>query len=131
MATATDNDSGIETSGMLFGSSPSKNNESGKKTTGKSSESSTSKGTNVVEVLDYNVAFPQLVPAGKANAHTLPSSAFPLTSNGNNSAGAMANTTTSLYSASKDDEDRRRKMALYATSTVTKIVSFIPLISRY
>lgn len=112
MATAMDNDSGIETSGMPFGSSTSKKND-------------------VDEVPDYNVLFPQLVPADSNRTHTFFPSAFPLASNGNNSAGAMANTTTSLYTTNKNDEDRRRKMAIHASSATTKIVSFITLISLY
>ena len=115
MATAMDNDSGIETSGMPFGSS-------------------TSKKKNVNEVPDYNDAFPQLVPAAQLDSnrtHTFFPSAFPLASNGNNSAGATANTTTSLYTTSKNDEDRRRKMAIHASSATTKIVSLVTLISLY
>ena len=113
MATAMDNDSSREnlrneTSGMPFGST-------------------TSKKKDIDEVPDYNEAFPQLIPAGQIDvnrAHTFfPSSAFPLASNGNNSTGAMASTTTSLYATNKNDEDRRRKMAIYASSATTKIVS--------
>lgn len=115
MATAMDNDSSRETlrnetSGMSFGSTTSKKKE-------------------MDEVPDYNEAFPQLIPAGQTNvnrAHTFfPSSAFPLASNGNTSTGAMASTTTSAYTTNKTDEDRRRKMAIHASSATTKIVSFV------
>jgi hypothetical protein len=89
--------------------------------------STTSKKNDFDDTPDYNEAFPQLKSAGQAYANrsnTFFTSPFPSSSNGNNPAGAMANTTTSLYSATKNDEDRRRKMAIHATSATTKIVSY-------
>jgi rRNA processing protein Krr1/Pno1 len=98
-------------------------------TTGMVLGSSTSKKTDSDEVPDYNEAFPQLISAGQVDvnrANTFFSSAFPLSSNGNNSTGAMANTTTSLYSSTKNDEDRRRQMAIHASSATTKIIEIPP-----
>jgi transcription antitermination factor NusA-like protein len=91
--------------------------------------SSTSKKSNFDEVPDYNEAFPQLISAGHMTnnrSNTFFSSPFPLSSNGNNSQGAMANTTTSLYSSTKNDEDRRRKLAIHASSATTKIIEIPP-----
>jgi hypothetical protein len=113
MATAMDNnytrENGLnDTTGMVLGSSKSKKSD-------------------VDEVPDYNEAFPQLISAGHVDvnrANTFFSSAFPLSSNGNNSTGAMANTTSSLYSSTKTDEDRRRQLAIHASSATTKIVSY-------
>jgi hypothetical protein len=91
------------------------------------SSSSTSKKPDSDDVPDYNEAFPQLrsstgqVDINRSN--TFFTSAFPSSSQGNNSTGAMANTTTSLHSAAKNDEERRRKMAIHASSATTKIVS--------
>ncbi len=87
---------------------------------------STSKKTDGDDVPDYNEAFPQLISAGHVDinrSNTFFSSPFPSSSNGNNSTGAMANTTTSLYSATQNDEDRKRKWAIHASSSTTKIVS--------
>lgn len=78
------------------------------------------------EVPDYNEAFPQLISAGQVSnnrSNTFFSTPFPSSSNGNNSASAMANTTTSLYSNAKADEERKRKLAIHASSATTKIVS--------
>ena len=86
--------------------------------------SSASKKVDGDDVPDYNEAFPQLRSAGPADgnrSNTFFSSTFP--SNGSNSNNAMASTTSSMYSAAKNDEDRRRKMALHASSVTTKIVS--------
>ncbi len=99
-------------------------------TTGMVLGSSTSKKPDSDEVPDYNEAFPQLISAGQVDvnrANTFFSSPFPLSSNGNNSTGAMASTTTSLYSSGKNDEDRRRQMAIHASSATTKIVSLFSL----
>jgi len=90
--------------------------------------SSTSKKNAFDDVPDYNEAFPQLRSAGpvdSSRSNTFFSTAFPSSSlsNGNNSTGAMANTTTSLYSSTKNDEDRKRKLAIHASSVTTKIVS--------
>lgn len=89
--------------------------------------SSVSKKTEIDDVPDYNEAFPQLISTGHVDinrSNTFFSSSFPSSSTGNNATGAMANTTTALYSQAKIDEDRRRKMAIHASSTTTKIVSF-------
>lgn len=97
-------------------------------TTGLAMPSSTApKKSDADDVPDYNEAFPQLRSAGKVDANrsnTFFSSPFPSASNGNSSAGAMANTTTSAYSAVKNEEERRRTMAIHASSSTTKIVSY-------
>ncbi|CAF1136023.1 unnamed protein product [Adineta steineri] len=93
------------------------------------SPSTTSKKNDVDDVPDYNEAFPQLRSAGQVDANrsnTFFSTAFPTSSNGNNSTGAMANTTTSLHSSAKTDEERRRKMAIHASSATTKIIEIPP-----
>ncbi|CAF1554582.1 unnamed protein product [Adineta ricciae] len=87
------------------------------------------KKTDADDVPDYNEAFPQLRSAGKVDANrsnTFFSSPFPSASNGNSSAGAMANTTTSVYSAAKNEEERRRTMAIHASSATTKIIEIPP-----
>ncbi|CAF0936918.1 unnamed protein product [Rotaria sp. Silwood1] len=95
-----------------------------------SSSSSVSKKTDIDDVPDYNEAFPQLVSsAGHVDinrSNTFFSSSFPSKSHGNNSTGAMANTTTSLYSTTKSDEERRRAMAIHASSVTTKIIEIPP-----
>jgi hypothetical protein len=87
----------------------------------------TSKKTDVDEVPDYNEAFPQLRSAGQGDVNrssTFFSTPFPSSSaNGNNSTGAMGNTTTAMHSAAKTEEGWRRTMAMHASSTTTKIVS--------
>lgn len=90
----------------------------------KATTSSVSKKPDTDDVPDYNEAFPQLISAGHLDINR-PNSLFssPFPANGSNTTGAMANTTTSLYSSTKADEDRRRKMAIHASSVTTKIVS--------
>jgi rRNA processing protein Krr1/Pno1 len=92
--------------------------------------STTTKKTDTDDAPDYNEAFPQLISAGQVNknngSNTFFSSPFPFSTNGNNSTGAMANTTTSLHSATKNDEDRRRQMAIHASSATTKIIEIPP-----
>lgn len=97
-------------------------------TTTTTTTSSKSQKKDFDEVPDYNEAFPQLTSAGQVSnnrSNTFFSSPFPSSSsNGNNSTGAMANTTTSLYSNAKTDEERKRKLAIHASSVTTKIVSY-------
>ncbi|CAF4114999.1 unnamed protein product [Rotaria magnacalcarata] len=93
-----------------------------------SKTSSVSKKIEIDEVPDYNEAFPQLMSAAGHvdinRSNTFFSTSFPsASSNGNNSTSAIGNTTTSLFSTTKADEDRRRKMAIHASSVTTKIVS--------
>jgi hypothetical protein len=96
-------------------------------TTGLVVGSTISKKMDIEDVPDYNEAFPQLISAGQVDINrpnTFFSSPFPSSSsNANNSTGVMANTTTSLYSTAKTDEERRRQLAIHASSVTTKIVS--------
>lgn len=84
----------------------------------------TSKKSDVDEVPDYNEAFPQLRSAGQGDV--IRSSTFfstPFPSSTANGKGAMASTTTAMHSSAKIDEERRRTMAIHASSATTKIVS--------
>jgi rRNA processing protein Krr1/Pno1 len=99
-------------------------------TTGLVVGSTISKKMDIEDVPDYNEAFPQLISAGQVDINrpnTFFSSPFPSSSsNANNSTGVMANTTTSLYSTAKTDEERRRQLAIHASSVTTKIIEIPP-----
>jgi hypothetical protein len=79
---------------------------------------STPNKTEVDDVPDYNEAFPQLTSSQMDinRSNTFFSSLL-------NEQGAMGNTTSSLYTSSKTDEDRRRKLAIHEKSVTTRIVS--------
>jgi hypothetical protein len=81
--------------------------------------SSTPNKTEVDDVPDYNEAFPQLTSSQMDinRSNTFFSSSL-------NEKGAMGNTTSSLYTSSKTDEDRRRKLAIHEKTVTTRIVSF-------
>jgi hypothetical protein len=82
--------------------------------------SSTSTKNDIDDVPDYNEAFPQLTSTGQFDLNR--SNTF-FSASAFNGIGANANTTTSsLYQASKIDEDRRRKLAIHEKSATTKIV---------
>ncbi len=83
------------------------------------SSSSTTNKNDTDDVPDYNEAFPRLTSTGQLYInHSNPF--FSLSSfNGTN---AMNSTTSSLYSSTKIDEDRRRKQAIHEKSATTKIV---------
>jgi len=86
------------------------------------SSSSTSNKNDLDDVPDYNEAFPQLTSTGQLYLnHSNPFFSLS-TFNGTN---AMNNTTSSLYSSTKIDEDRRRKLAIHEKSATTKIVRMI------
>ena len=98
-----------DTIGMVLGSSPSTKNDTD-------------------DLPDYNEAFPQLTSTGQFDlnrSNTFFSSAF-------NGLNTKANTTTSaLYSATKVEEDRRRKQAIHEKSATTKIVRKIKSFSLF
>ncbi len=76
--------------------------------------------TDSDDVPDYNEAFPQLTSTGQFDLNR--SNTFFSTSLFNGT-GAKANTTTSsFYSSTKNDEDRRRQLAIHEKSATTKIV---------
>ncbi len=86
--------------------------------------SSTPNKNDIDDVPDYNEAFPQLTSTGHLDINRsntfFSSSPFSSSLNGTN---AMGNTTSSLYTTTKLDEDRRRKLAIHEKSATTKIVS--------
>jgi hypothetical protein len=74
------------------------------------------------DIPDYNEAFPQLTSTGQfdinhSNIFFPPSSL--------NGLGAVGNNTSS-YTATKFDEDRRRKLAIHEKSATTKIIEIPP-----
>ena len=74
-----------------------------------SSTPTTKTKTDVDDVPDYNEAFPQLTSASSSNTFFTTS-----TFNGNG---------LSSYSTAKNDEDRRRKLAIHEKLATTKIVN--------
>lgn len=72
------------------------------------------------DALDYNEAFPQLSASGHFDLNT---NALFSSSPFSSLNGPLLNTTTSLFSSAKFDEDRRRKLAIHEKSATTKIVS--------
>ncbi|CAF3746350.1 unnamed protein product [Rotaria sp. Silwood1] len=91
------------------------------------SSSSKSNINDIDDIPDYNEAFPQLTSTGSLDLNRsntfFSSSLFSSPLNGSN---AMANTTTSLYSSTKFDEDRRRKLAIHEKSATTRIIEIPP-----
>jgi hypothetical protein len=85
-----------------------------------SSSSTTPKKHDTDDIPDYNEAFPQLTSTGQFDMNR--SNTF-FSSSSFNGTNGMANTTSSLYSSTKVDEDRRRKLAIHEKSATTKIVS--------
>ncbi|UJR21965.1 hypothetical protein I4U23_025033 [Adineta vaga] len=87
---------------------------------------STSEKNDVEDIPDYNEAFPQL-SSGKLDmnrSNTFFSSPFSSISiNGTN---GMASTTSSAYTSTKFEEDRRRKIAIHEKSATTKIIEIPP-----
>jgi len=87
-------------------------------------DSSVSKKSDADEVPDYNEAFPQLRSSGQVIPR--PNAFFGSTySQSTNGTDAVNNSTANNTSA-KADEDKRRKLALHASTITTKIIEIPP-----
>lgn len=90
-------------------------------TTWTTTDSSVSKKSDADEVPDYNEAFPQLRSSGQVIPR--PNAFFGSTYSQSINGTDAVNNSTANNTLAKADEDKRRKLALHASTITTKIVS--------